>query len=69
MSSLGGNDNEIPSDLIQLHEIDRPSILKSLNVRFNQNLFYTAIGPILVAVNPFKWVNDLYTDELKTCVC
>lgn len=63
MSSL--TESEVPSDLIQLHNINRPSISTALHIRFNQNLFYTAIGPILVSINPFKWINDLYSDELK----
>jgi myosin heavy subunit len=24
---------------------------------------YTLVGPILVALNPFKWIKDLYTES------
>lgn len=58
-------DMEAPSDLILLGQIDRPNILNALHRRFDDDLFYTSIGPILVAVNPFKWMTELYTDEVK----
>ena len=49
-----------------LENIDHQNILSALNKRFDNNLYYTSIGPILIAVNPFKWISNLYTDELKS---
>ncbi len=65
-----GNSNEDavdeqPSDLIQLSVVKNETILSALKLRFNNDFFYTSIGPILVAVNPFKWVKQLYTESVK----
>ncbi|CAD7963274.1 unnamed protein product [Amoebophrya sp. A120] len=43
--------------LICLHE---PAILHSLQERFYRDTIYTATGPILIAVNPFKTLHGLY---------
>ncbi|CAD7943476.1 unnamed protein product, partial [Amoebophrya sp. A25] len=43
--------------LICLHE---PAILHSLQQRFSRDVIYTATGPILIAVNPFKTLPGLY---------
>lgn len=52
-----------PSDLIKLAIVNQPSILHTLRVRFRNDRIYTSVGPILVAINPFKWMNDLYSEE------
>ena len=54
-----------PSDLITLQDVHSASILNTLRVRFSKDLVYTSIGPILVALNPFKWIQGLYDDSLK----
>lgn len=36
----------------------RASILHTLRYRFHQDCIYTSIGPILVAINPFKWITS-----------
>ena len=45
-----------PSDLIKLEFVNRAAILQTLRSRFDKDLIYTSIGPILVALNPFKWI-------------
>jgi myosin heavy subunit len=47
-------------DLVQLAEVNDPSIVHLLRARFMQDKIYTWVGNILVAVNPFKQL-DLYT--------
>ena len=47
-------------DLITLKFLHEPAILKSLTVRYDNHLIYTATGPILIAINPFKHL-PLYT--------
>lgn len=54
-----------PSDLITLSDVHAASILNALRLRFAQDLVYTGIGPILVALNPFKWITNLYDDDIK----
>lgn len=50
-------------DLTSLTYLHEPTILYSLNQRYRANVIYTGVGPILLAVNPFKRVK-LYTDEI-----
>lgn len=52
-----------PADLIKLQEVHRPSILHTLRSRFQKDEIYTSIGPILVALNPFKWIRGIYDQE------
>ncbi len=52
-----------PADLIKLQEVHRPSILHTLRSRFQKDEIYTSIGPILVALNPFKWIPGIYDQE------
>lgn len=54
-----------PSDLIKLMYVQRPTILYTLRQRFMRDEIYTAIGPILVAINPFKWIDGIYSTERK----
>lgn len=47
-------------DLALLHEAE---ILDNVRVRFSRDLPYTSTGPILISVNPYKWL-PLYTDDV-----
>lgn len=53
-----------PTDLIKLVYVNRPGILHTLRSRFMQDRIYTSIGPILVALNPFKWIDGLYEEPV-----
>ncbi|ETW59707.1 hypothetical protein PFMC_04516 [Plasmodium falciparum CAMP/Malaysia] len=53
-----------PSDLTKLTHLHEASILHSLNLRFDIDEIYTFTGPILIAVNPFKIIKDLYSDNM-----
>jgi myosin heavy subunit len=55
-------------DLVMLDKPDEQSILKTLNNRYAMDFIYTNIGPVLVAVNPFKMISELYTEaNLNEC--
>jgi myosin-5 len=54
-----------PSDLIKLQYVNRPGILQTLRSRFMNDLIYTSIGQILVAINPFKWIAGIYDTSMK----
>jgi myosin-5 len=56
-SVVGGVD-----DLIGLTHLHEPAILHALRLRYDADIIYTATGPILIAVNPFKPMG-LYSDE------
>lgn len=55
-----------PSDLIKLIHVHRPGILHTLKSRFQKDEIYTSIGPILVAVNPFKWIKGVYDEAVMS---
>ena len=51
-------------DLVNLDELNEATILSSLRLRFQYDRFYTSVGTILVSLNPFKWVTELYTPDV-----
>jgi hypothetical protein len=55
-----------PDDLITLTHLHEPSVVFSLRKRYEQNIIYTATGPILIALNPFKALPELYDDNKMT---
>lgn len=57
-SVVGGVD-----DLIGLTHLHEPAILHALRLRYDADIIYTATGPILIAVNPFKPMG-LYSDSM-----
>ena len=50
-------------DLIGLTHLHEPAILHALRLRYDSNIIYTATGPILIAINPFKPMPDLYSTQ------
>jgi hypothetical protein len=55
-------DDSVPDDLITLTHLHEPSVVFSLRKRYEQNIIYTATGPVLIALNPFKALPALYDD-------
>jgi myosin-5 len=51
-----------PDDLITLTHLHEPSVVYCLRRRYEQNMIYTATGPILIALNPFKALPGMYDD-------
>lgn len=49
-----------PDDLISLTHLHEPSVVECLEQRYEDNHIYTATGPVLLALNPFKNVKGLY---------
>jgi myosin-5 len=49
-------------DLTVLTHLHEPEILHALQLRYDRDLIYTATGPILIALNPFKTLN-IYEKE------
>jgi len=47
-------------DLTQLTHLHEPAVLSSLQNRFDIDKIYTFTGPILIALNPFKRIHNLY---------
>lgn len=51
------------ANMVALKQLNNASILHNLRIRFYNDEIYTAIGTILVSVNPFK-VLPLYTPKI-----
>lgn len=51
-------------DLTMLTHLHEPAVLSVLRSRFSSGSIYTYTGPILLAVNPFKPLPQLYTREV-----
>ncbi|KAL3785109.1 hypothetical protein ACHAW5_009789 [Stephanodiscus triporus] len=51
-------------DLIGLAHLHEPAILHALRTRYDDDVIYTNTGPILIAINPFKRMDDLYGEEV-----
>lgn len=54
---------QCPDDLISLTHLHEPAVIECLVHRYNQDLIYTYTGPILLALNPFHNLKDLYSDS------
>ena len=48
-------------DLTVLTHLHEPEILHALRLRYELDIIYTATGPILLAMNPFKAIDELYS--------
>jgi hypothetical protein len=51
-------------DLIHLTHLHEPAILHSLRLRYDADVIYTSTGPILIAINPFKRMDELYGEQV-----
>jgi len=53
-------DLETPaSDLVWLEDVHECTMLHNLRLRYAKDKIYTAIGPVLLAINPYKKVGDV----------
>eukprot|EP00043_Microstomoeca_roanoka_P015316 m.153412 g.153412 ORF g.153412 m.153412 type:complete len:1145 (+) comp16232_c1_seq1:118-3552(+) len=55
-------------DLAAEEELDEDGLTRILQERYEDNLIYTYVGDILIAVNPYQQL-DLYTDEMSAKYC
>ncbi len=56
-------DREGVSDILHLNDFSEPSLLHTLRVRYQRDEVYTRVGPILISINPYKWINGMYSPE------
>jgi myosin-1 len=54
------------SDLVLLDNISEEGIMQNLERRFKADNIYTAIGPVLISVNPFKKIQAIYGPKIIT---
>ena len=50
-------------DMDEMHMLHEASILNNIETRFRLDCIYSNCGPILIAMNPFKWL-PLYGEEM-----
>eukprot|EP00804_Cyclotella_cryptica_P003719 CCRYP_008898-RA/>CCRYP_008898-RA protein AED:0.02 eAED:0.02 QI:283/1/1/1/1/1/5/85/1683 len=60
---LDGEGCGYPDDLITLTHLHEPAVVHCLRKRYDRDEIYTATGPILIALNPFKKCS-LYSDKV-----
>jgi myosin heavy subunit len=53
------------ADMVHLPYLHEAGILYNLKNRHMNGNPYTRTGDIVIAVNPFKWFNDLYTEQKR----
>jgi myosin heavy subunit len=51
-------------DLTEAVDISEASILWNLHKRYEVQKIYSAIGPILIAINPYCFLEEVYSQEL-----
>eukprot|EP00400_MALV-I_sp_L67-5_P000276 gene276-816_t len=51
-------------DLTQLTQLHEPAVRHSLQMRFDIDKIYTFTGPVLIAVNPFKYLPHVYDKHM-----
>jgi len=49
-------------DMVRMSDVNEATILRNLKLRFSVDRIYTNIGTILVAMNPFKKIDGIYSD-------
>jgi len=60
-----GNLIEFP-DMVELPSLHEAGILYNLKVRHMNGKPYTRTGDIIIAINPFQWFTEIYTDKVRT---
>ena len=56
--------DDVP-DHCQLMFLSQPTMLENTRKRFAKGRIYTLVGDILIAVNPFKWIDDIYGGAVR----
>lgn len=56
-------DDEGVEDILKLHEFSEMSLLHSLRVRYSRDEIYTFVGPILISVNPYRNIPNMYGED------
>jgi hypothetical protein len=60
---INPQEDEGVHDILKLHKFSEMSLIYTLRIRYNRDEVYTFVGPILIAINPYKWLAHLYSEE------
>jgi myosin heavy subunit len=62
---LMANDSKVyPHDLVTLPHFHEPAVVECLQHRYSKGLVYTSTGPVLLALNPFRHLPEIYGDDV-----
>eukprot|EP00736_Rhodelphis_marinus_P000589 Rmarinus@m.11800 len=53
------------NDLTELEDLSEGSLVGALRTRYDSNGIYTYVGTVLIAINPFKRIDSLYSAEVR----
>jgi hypothetical protein len=56
--------DKVPEDLVETDEVGETAVLWAIKKKFKEDVIYTNIGTILIALNPYREIAGLYSDEL-----
>lgn len=60
---ISDQDDTGVDDILQLRDFSEMSLIHTLRVRFARDEIYTFVGPILISINPYKWFDNIYSDQ------
>jgi len=60
---------EPPQDLCSLEQLHEPAVVFCLQERYRWDHIYTYTGKILLALNPFRHLDDLYGEDVMQLYC
>jgi myosin heavy subunit len=60
---LPRQNSEIATDLVDMEHLHEPGILYNLLQRHADGKPYTRSGDLVVSINPFQWISDLYSES------
>ncbi|KAG9406978.1 cytochrome c oxidase subunit 1 [Aphanomyces cochlioides] len=49
-------------DLLTLSDLSEDNLLRSLHSRYDHDLIYTFVGPILISINPYRSIEGMYSE-------
>jgi hypothetical protein len=65
-SYISSSDDKGLSDILKLQSFSEMSLIHNLRIRYSRDEIYTFVGPILISINPYKWLSNLYSEETMT---
>ena len=62
---ISSQDDSGVKDILHLKDFSEKNLIYTLRVRYNRDKIYTFVGPILISLNPYKYIENLYSvDEI-----
>ena len=55
----------VREDMCDLPSLHEAAILYNLRARHLASLPYTRVGDIIIAMNPFRWIDGIYADDVR----